>query len=49
VQDVRTALATMAVTYSTPTLQKAHNCLTRALRHIVNQAQQQKTKADPGI
>jgi integrase len=33
VQDVRTALATMAVTYSTPTLQKAHNCLTRALRH----------------
>ena len=33
VQDVRTALATMAVTHSTPTLQKAHNCLTRALRH----------------
>ena len=32
-QDVRTALATMAVTHSTPTLQKAHNCLTRALRH----------------
>jgi integrase len=23
----------MAVTHSTPTLQKAHNCLTRALRH----------------
>jgi integrase len=33
VQDVRTALTTMAVTHSTPTLQKAHNCLTRALRH----------------
>ena len=33
VQDVRAALATMAVTHSTPTLQKAHNCLTRALRH----------------
>ena len=33
VQDVRTALATMATTHSTPTLQKAHNCLTRALRH----------------
>jgi integrase len=33
VQDVRTALAKMAVTHSTPTLQKAHNCLTRALRH----------------
>jgi integrase len=33
VQDVRTALAKMAVTHSTPTLQKAHNCLTRVLRH----------------
>ena len=33
VQDVRTALAKMAVTHATPTLQKAHNCLTRALRH----------------
>src|SRR5690242_8795413 len=33
VQDVRTALAKMAVTHSTPTLQKAHNCFTRALRH----------------
>jgi integrase len=32
-QDVQTALAKMAVTHSTPTLQKAHNCLTRALRH----------------
>jgi hypothetical protein len=30
VQDVRTALTTMAVTHSTPTLQKAHNCLTRS-------------------
>jgi hypothetical protein len=28
VQDVRSALATMAVTHSTPTLQKAHNRLT---------------------
>ena len=27
------ALAKMAVTDSTPTMQKAHNCLTRALRH----------------
>src|SRR5579862_3041507 len=33
VQDVRGALAKMSVTHSTPTLQKAHNCLTRALRH----------------
>jgi integrase len=33
VQDVRTALAKMAATHSTPTLQKAHNCLTRVLRH----------------
>jgi hypothetical protein len=33
VQDVRTALAKMAVTHSTATLQKAHDCLTRALRH----------------
>jgi integrase len=33
VQDVRTALARMAVTHSTATLQKAHNCLTRVLRH----------------
>ena len=37
VQDVRTALAKMAVTHSTPTLQKAHNCLTRALRHAEGQ------------
>ncbi len=37
VHDVRTALATMAVTHSTPTLQKAHNCLTRALRHAEGQ------------
>jgi hypothetical protein len=33
VQDVRGALAKMAATHSTPTLQKAHNCLTWALRH----------------
>ncbi len=33
VQDVRAALAKMAAAHSTPTLQKAHNCLTRALRH----------------
>jgi len=32
-KDVRTSLAKMAVTHSTPTPQKAHNCLTRALRH----------------
>ena len=37
VHDVRTALAKMAVTHSTPTLQKAHNCLTRALRHAEGQ------------
>jgi integrase len=37
VQDVRGALAKMAVTHSTPTLQKAHNCLTRALRHAEGQ------------
>ena len=33
VQDVRTALKKMAATHATRTLQKAHNCLTRALRH----------------
>ena len=33
VQNVRSALAKVAATHSTPTLQKAHNCLTRALRH----------------
>jgi integrase len=37
VHDVRTALAKMALTHSTPTLQKAHNCLTRALRHAEGQ------------
>ena len=37
VHEVRTALATMAVTHSTPTLQKAHSCLTRALRHAEGQ------------
>jgi integrase len=37
VQDVRGALAKMTVTHSTPTLQKAHNCLTRALRHAEGQ------------
>ena len=31
--DVRTALAKMAATHATRTVQKAHNCLTRALRH----------------
>ena len=31
VQDVRTALSKMAATYATRTLQKAHNCLTRAV------------------
>jgi integrase len=33
VQDVRSALAKMATTHATRTLQKAHNCLTRAIRH----------------
>jgi integrase len=37
VQDVRTALKTMAATHATRTLQKAHNCLTRALRHAEGQ------------
>jgi integrase len=31
--DVRSALTTMAARYSTRTLQKAHNCLTRVIRH----------------
>jgi integrase len=37
VQDVRTALKKMAATHATRTLQKAHNCLTRALRHAEGQ------------
>jgi hypothetical protein len=37
VQDVRTALKRMAGTHATRTLQKAHNCLTRALRHAEGQ------------
>jgi integrase len=37
VQDVRTALKKMADTHATRTLQKAHNCLTRALRHAEGQ------------
>jgi hypothetical protein len=37
VQDVRTALKTMAATHSTRTLQKGHNCLTRAVRHAEGQ------------
>ena len=37
VQDVRTALKQMAATHATRTLQKAHNCLTRALRHAEGQ------------
>ena len=37
VQDVRTALAKMAATHATRTLQKAHNCLTRAVRHAEGQ------------
>jgi integrase len=32
-QDVRTALTGMAGTHATRTVQKAHNCLTRAIRH----------------
>src|SRR6516162_7162780 len=37
VQDVRTALAKMAATHASRTLQKAHNCLTRAVRHAEGQ------------
>jgi integrase len=37
VQDVRTALKKMAATHVTRTLQKAHNCLTRAVRHAEGQ------------
>jgi len=37
VQDVRTALKKMAATHSTTTLQKGHNCLTRAMRHAEGQ------------
>ena len=37
VQDVRTALKKMTATHSTRTLQKGHNCLTRALRHAEGQ------------
>ncbi len=37
VQDVRTALAKMAATHATRTLQKGHNCLTRAVRHAEGQ------------
>lgn len=32
-RDVRTALASVASTHATRTVQKAHNCLTRAIRH----------------
>jgi integrase len=32
-QDVRAALTAMADTHATRTVQKAHNCLTRAIRH----------------
>ena len=37
VQDVVTALGKMAATHATRTLQKAYNCLTRALRHAEGQ------------
>ncbi|MGH3266035.1 MAG: site-specific integrase, partial [Trebonia sp.] len=37
VQDVRTALSKMATTHATRTLQKGHNCLTRAVRHAEGQ------------
>ena len=37
VQDVRTALSAMAATHATRTLQKARNCLTRAVRHAEGQ------------
>jgi hypothetical protein len=38
VQDVRTASRKMAGTHATRTLQKAHNCLARALREIAVEA-----------
>jgi integrase len=37
VQDVRTALTKMSATHATRTLQKGHNCLTRAVRHAEGQ------------
>jgi hypothetical protein len=37
VQDVRTALKKMGATHATRTLQKGHNCLTRAARHAEGQ------------
>ena len=37
VQDMRAALKKMAGTHATRTLQKAHNCLTRAVRHAEGQ------------
>jgi integrase len=37
VRDVRTALSKMAATHATRTVQKAHNCLTRAIRHAEGQ------------
>jgi hypothetical protein len=37
VQNVRAALNKMAATHATRTLQKAHNCLTRAVRHAEGQ------------
>jgi hypothetical protein len=37
VPDVRRALKKMAETHATRTLQKAHNYLTRALRHAEGQ------------
>jgi integrase len=36
-RDVRTALVKMATTHATRTVQKAHNCLTRAIRHAEGQ------------
>jgi integrase len=36
-RDVRTALAKIAATHATRTVQKAHNCLTRAIRHAEGQ------------
>jgi hypothetical protein len=35
--SARAALEKMAATYSTRTLQKGHNCLTRAVRHAEGQ------------
>jgi hypothetical protein len=49
VQDVRTALKKMAATHSTRTLQKGHNCLTRAVRHAEGQDLVRRNVALPWV